>query len=155
MVSDKMVKDAGYTCCEYQAVNELIFSKRGVLYRHKRKGIEKINVASFFERLLLRFFPLIARLLRWQFYNVVPFEDGIVVCWKKDLLIYKKGCWHKVDFGGRSFRIFRNGISRVDGCFYFGEYFDNSERGEVLLYKLNPHTAVSYTHLTLPTNREV
>lgn len=130
---------------EYQSDNELVLSKAGRLYWCDRqsKGLSVMasaRIGSFFESSMARF-PLLARLFRLQFYNVIRCDGGWFVAWAKKLyFLDKNGVKHHLSIAGRSFRVFRNGAFERNGCVYFGEYFGNPERDAVNLYRFDPRT---------------
>ncbi|NVK49916.1 MAG: hypothetical protein HWE09_09115 [Cyclobacteriaceae bacterium] len=80
--------------------------------------------------------PLVARLLRFQFYNVIKIESGgYYIFFGHRIFFYNFKQLEEIKVE-RQFRAFRGGVACIGDTLYFGEYFDNASRGEVNCYRL-------------------
>lgn len=80
------------------------------------------------------------RLLREMYYNVVPLPDGrLFTTYAMDIAVIERGRSHSIVGIRRPARVLRGGCALgSDGCVYWGEYFANTSRGEMYVYRLSP-----------------
>lgn len=133
--------------CEYVDQHEVVFSSYGVLkFCLNDKDLSLLSISKIiplYKRLLLRI-PLLSRLLRWQFYNVMKCNNGWFVSWAKNLywIDSNKQCLD-ISIIDREFRVFRNGLASLGDKIYFGEYINNSTRDCVNLYEFDSESLSS------------
>ena len=90
------------------------------------------------------------RLLRELYYNVLPLQDGrLFVSYGRNVGVFANGTFAPLNGLLRPARILRGGCAlAADGAIYWGEYFDNAQRGEIHIYRWDPHedrASVVYT----------
>jgi hypothetical protein len=131
--------------CEFVDDDIYYWSKGNKLYRSEgRSG----NADLFAEvpiqnglKSFLNYFSLGRRLARLQFYNVVPLSNGEVFFTFADEvgLITTSNKVSLIPGRLRKSKVLRNGIARLpDGSLIFGEYFSNSDRSAVNIYRFRP-----------------
>lgn len=92
--------------------------------------------APFWKSAIARLRPA-QRALRFMCYNVLLLpDDEIFVTFGRDVGVFRGGVFHRLDGLRRPCRVLRSACALDDrGDVYFGEYIDNPERGEILVYR--------------------
>lgn len=128
--------------CEYIGMQGVYWSKGNKIYRSDDINSPLHFVCSIDLTLRNRLFSscrIGRRLWRKMFYNIRPLSDGaIFFSYGNDIGIYKDGVTFY--FEGRKVRskILRGGYAILpNGDIVFGDYFSNSARGEVAIYRLS------------------
>lgn len=137
--------------CEFVSNSEMIFTKNGVVYFYRDNALEsKFRVTPLFITFLLTFFPLVSRLMRWQFYNVIRSDAGeYFICFGHDIYVGNQNNLKKLEFN-KKFRVFRGGVAVKKNKLYFGEYLSNEARDSVNIYSYDHNTGVLAVEHTFP-----
>lgn len=121
----------------------LIVSRGRALYRTGFEGERPRLIGQVPRPLAVRAISSLRlgqRFLRELFYNVIPLEDGrFFVSFGRQTGILEHGYFAPLRGLRRKTRILRGGCAvAADGSIYWGEYFDNADRGEVDVYRWDP-----------------
>lgn len=128
---------------EWAEPERLLVSRRNRLYRTQAPGGRLSLLAEFpaprWKASLARLRPA-QRALRFLFYNVLALGDGtLFTSFDRSLGRLVDGRFLPIEGLARPFRVLRSACALGDdGCVYLGEYFDNSEREAVHVYRYVP-----------------
>lgn len=135
---------SGYSL-EWLDSNRVYLSKRNSLYFGNSLRKASFKYLDRFKAPLMRQsasrLRLAQRLLRFMFYNVVPLKDEtIFVAFDKGIGLFSKdGKFLSLGGQERPCRVLRSGCAvDQDGVLFFGEYFSNSQRGPIAIYRYQP-----------------
>ena len=132
---------------EFYSKNLIILSKHNEIFssdinfnKIKKIGGVKLN---FFDKFLSTI-SITRRLRRLFFYNIIPISnDKFFVSFNKKIGIISKNKYEEIKGLKKPTRILRNACAvDQDGGIFFGEYFPNTNRDEVIIYYL-PNNSVN------------
>lgn len=149
---EELVQWRGWSV-EWRDHERMLLSRGADLYEVNHNGEEFRYLGTFPLRWSWKLptkFRALQRVLRAMYTNVIRFTDAsLLTMFAKDIALLKNGQFQKVSGALRPLRVLRGACAFTQHeRVYFGEYIDNSERGEIHVYCYEPHEnmlQVAYT----------